>query len=1535
LLSRTDNFTVTDGISAVELDSILGGTDCADYVGANFYDKLAIGAYYDANSGTIHDTNSYIQTLRDHWFDEGIGNYAAWELGVGLYSAYVVGANTTEWLENLKAEIDELDGRIGNDVIGLAGAVLGLAAAGEDYDPQAGEHAAASGLADLADILTDYQLNSGGFTFHKGFRDEGLDEMIHETTYALLALKQVGRSDYPAEISDAGIHVQTVQLVSGGWSNYIADVENNMSTGEALWALVAAAGVPVVPDLTGMAQADANLAIIGAGLAVGTVGSGYSDTIPAGHVTSQDPPAGTEMPFDWPVDIVVSLGSPVVPVVVGLQETDANLALAATSLVVGTVTYDYNDTIPPWEVISQDPAPGTTVSVGSAVDLVVSLGQPIIVPDIVGRTETEANSDLTSVGLTVGTVAYEYNDTVPVGQVITQSPIAGAAVPISSGVDMVVSGVIVPDVVDMTEANASLDIVAAGLVVGTVTYQYSDTVSAGTVIDQSPVAAAVAGIGSAVDLIVSAGQPLVPSVAGMTVAEANSTLAAESLTVGAVTYEHSDTAPADLVISQNPTTGTTVSMGSPVDLIVSLGQPVVPNVVGQTLAAATAAIEAVETLVVGTVIEQFSETVAAGLVIDQNPAGETAVPLGSYVDLIVSLGPPVVVPDVVEQTEAEAISTISAVSGLSVGTVVYEYNDTVAAYLVISQDPAGETMVPVGSAVDLIVSLGQAVVVPDVVNWTEPDANSAIDSVGLVPNIIYQHSDSVPAGLVISQNPAAGTTVSFGSSVDIFVSLGQSFVPYVVGTDELNAYSVIAAADLTVGTVIYQYDAAMAVGLVISQNPVAGTPVLVGTGVDLVVSLGQPVTVPDVVDRTKFEANSILAAAGLEIGTVTYEFNDVIAAAVIISQNPIVGSPVPAGSGIDLAVSLGQPAAAMALAGNRLVELQNNDGGWDPQLDDGDPNAGRDDVNFASTAMGLAQAYRETSDANMLAALQKSKLLLLSKTDNFAVTDGTLAVELDDILGGTACADYVNTNFYDKLAAGTYYDAISDANHSTASYVQALRDPNAGNLAAWRLGLGLQSAHKIGADTSEWIAALKAEIDELSAGSSDVLGLAAAVLGMAAAGEDYDPQAGQHAAASNLSDLAEILAAYQLGTGGFTWWGIFMDEGLDEAVHETTYAIMALNEFDRTGYIVEISDAGIYLQNGQLMTGGWQEYVGTGAEQNEFTGKALWALAIATGEPTVVPDVTDQNEADANSHIAAAGLVVDLVSYDYSDTVPVGIVISQNPLGGTTVPDRSTVDIVVSVGPAVVVPDVVDANETDANSAITVAGLVVGDTSHQYSDIVAEGLIIGQNPFAGTTVPAGTAVDLLVSLGQPTVPDVVGMSEPNAILAVEAIDNLTVDDIYHVYSDTVPAGLVITQNPAGLTRVPIGWLVDLVVSLGQGVTVPYVEGMNQASANSTIVAAGLVVGNTSSQYSDTVAAGFVITQDPNAGIEVPIGSTVDLVVSSGQPEVPDVVGWTQAGANAAIMAAGLTVGTVDSQYSDSVTAGLVISQDPISGTPAA
>ena len=79
---------------------------------------------------------------------------------------------------------------------------------------------------------------------------------------------------------------------------------------------------------------------------------------------------------------------------------------------------------------------------------------------------------------------------------------------------------------------------------------------------------------------------------------------------------------------------------------------------------------------------------------------------------------------------------------------------------------------------------------------------------------------------------------------------------------------------------------------------------------------------------------------------------------------------------------------------------------------------------------------------------------------------------------------------------------------------------------------------------------------------------------------------------------------------------------------------------------------------------------------------------------------------------------------------------------------------IVTIPAASEVPDVVGLSQADAGAAINAAKLIIGTTAHQYSEMVPEGLVISQNPAAGTTVERGSPVDIVVSLGpvpQPTV----------------------------------------------------------------------------------------------------------------------------------------------------------------------------------------
>ena len=257
------------------------------------------------------------------------------------------------------------------------------------------------------------------------------------------------------------------------------------------------------------------------------------------------------------------------------------------------------------------------------------------------------------------------------------------------------------------------------------------------------------------------------------------------------------------------------------------------------------------------------------------------------------------------------------------------------------------------------------------------------------------------------------------------------------------------------------------------------------------------------------------------------------------------------------------------------------------------------------------------------------------------------------------------------------------------------------------------------------------------------------------------------------------------------------------------------------------------------------------------------------------------------------------------------------------------------------IPDVVGQTRSTAEETLVSAGYAVNSVLEQYSDTVPEGQVISQYPEAGTSAASGTAVMLLVSLGpatssSTTVPNVVGEEEAAAKWTIIQA-GLTVGTVTQQNDSTVPAGDVISQDPAAGESRPEGTAVALLVSLGPVmVTVPDVVGETQTDAESAVTGVGLTVGTVTQEYSDTVPEGEVISQDPTAGTSVPEGSSVALVVSKGEApvyvDVPDVVDKTQTDAESDITAAGLVVGTVTEEYSDAAPEGQVISQNPVAGT---
>src|SRR5258707_1068666 len=381
-----------------------------------------------------------------------------------------------------------------------------------------------------------------------------------------------------------------------------------------------------------------------------------------------------------------------VPNVVGLTQAAATTAITEAKLKLGNVTKQNSSPVATGNVISQDPASGSSVAEGSPVNLVISSGPPMVtVPNVVGLTQAAATTAITEAKLTLGKFTQQSSNTVATGNVISQDPASGSSAAEGSPVTLVISSgppmVTVPNVLGLTQAAATTAITEPKLTLGKVTQRNSNTVVTGNVISQDPASGSSLAEGSPVALIISSGPPMVavPNVAGLTQAAAGTAITEAKLTLGNVTQQNSNTVAIGNVISQDPTSGRSAAEGSPVALVISSGPPkvAVPNVVGLTQAAATTAITEAK-LTLGDVTELNSNTVATGNVISQGPAGGSSAAEGSPVTLVISSGPRMVaVPNVVGLTQAAATTAITEAK-LTLGDVTQQNSNTVATCNVIS-----------------------------------------------------------------------------------------------------------------------------------------------------------------------------------------------------------------------------------------------------------------------------------------------------------------------------------------------------------------------------------------------------------------------------------------------------------------------------------------------------------------------------------------------------------------------------------------------------------------------------------------------------------------------------------------------------------------------------------------------------------------------------------------------------------------------------------------------------------------------------------
>ncbi|MET0873046.1 MAG: PASTA domain-containing protein [Paeniglutamicibacter terrestris] len=268
-------------------------------------------------------------------------------------------------------------------------------------------------------------------------------------------------------------------------------------------------------------------------------------------------------------------------------------------------------------------------------------------------------------------------------------------------------------------------------------------------------------------------------------------------------------------------------------------------------------------------------------------------------------------------------------------------------------------------------------------------------------------------------------------------------------------------------------------------------------------------------------------------------------------------------------------------------------------------------------------------------------------------------------------------------------------------------------------------------------------------------------------------------------------------------------------------------------------------------------------------------FGMGPGAPIQIPRLSGMSQDAAVERLAKAGVTTD-INEVFDEEIGRGLVVGSEPVAGETIRRFQGLTLKISKGPELFsVPDVQGQQQAAAAEQLTSRSLTLGKVTQEYSEDVAEGLVISQKPKKGEQLRRDTTVALVISRGPAPVevPDVGGMSAQEAESALEKA-GLKGSAAPKEYSTSVPVGTVISQEPSSGTA-ERGSTVTYVISRGpRMIDVPNVQGKQLNQARTELEALGFKL-----EVQEFLGGffGTVRSQDPANG-SAPEGSTIHLVV---------------------------------------------------------
>lgn len=207
--------------------------------------------------------------------------------------------------------------------------------------------------------------------------------------------------------------------------------------------------------------------------------------------------------------------------------------------------------------------------------------------------------------------------------------------------------------------------------------------------------------------------------------------------------------------------------------------------------------------------------------------------------------------------------------------------------------------------------------------------------------------------------------------------------------------------------------------------------------------------------------------------------------------------------------------------------------------------------------------------------------------------------------------------------------------------------------------------------------------------------------------------------------------------------------------------------------------------------------------------------------------------------------------------------------------------------------------------------------------------LIPTSPPAATAPPTPTEVPPTPTPELVQMPYVIGLTAEDAVISLDTVSTKFTIIYEEDYSEEYAAGQIMKQYPNSSASISKTMTITLTVSSGpEPVKLPNVYNLSLSEAKETLSSKGWNTTVIEYQSSSMVAAGCVISTLPERFEIVEQGSRIVLYVSTGSEKksVPNLLGKTVDEAKVALIEAGLTVGTVENAYSDTIAAGMVCSQ---------